>query len=67
MKINYKAKRLNRCEFIKVLNKHGFKGKFEALKTIKNKKLGIFLNKNCKEYFEELFLNWVNKDSENQD
>ena len=57
MKIKYKAKRLNRSEFIKVLNKHGSKDKFETLKTRKNKRLGIFLNKNCKEYFEELFLN----------
>ena len=51
--------RIKRCDFIKVLNKRGFTGKFEALKTKKNKKLGVYLNKNMKDYFEELFLNWV--------
>jgi hypothetical protein len=39
MKINYKAKRLNRREFIQVLNKHGFKDEFESLKTHQKAKL----------------------------
>ena len=61
------VQRIKQREFIQVLNKKGFTGEFETFKTKRNKKLGVFLNKNCKEYFDKLYLNWLNKDSENQE
>lgn len=61
------VQRIKQREFIQVLNKKGFKGEFDTFKTKRNEKLGVFLNKNCKEYFDELFLNWLNKDSKNQE
>ena len=60
------VQRIKQREFIQVLNKKGFTGEFETFKTKKNKKLGVFLNKNCKEYFDELYLKWLNKDCEGE-
>lgn len=61
------VQRIKQWEFIQVLNKKGFTAEFETFKTKRNKKLGVFLNKNCKEYFDELYWNWLNKNSETQE
>jgi ribosomal protein S8 len=58
------VQKIKKIEFMQILNKKGFKGKFKTFKTKRNKKLGVYLNKNCKEYFDELYWEWLNKDYE---